>query len=71
MLKWIIFALCIVGIYYFFFKKPKSPKQEDKEKKHQKDSILLECSKCGTYVSSDEAILQDGKYYCSKECAQC
>ncbi|MBX7490913.1 PP0621 family protein [Helicobacter turcicus] len=68
MLKWILFALCIVGIYFFFFKKPKTIHEK---KEHKKDSIMLECATCGTYVSSDEAIIQDGKYYCSKECAQC
>lgn len=69
MLKWILFTLCIVGIYLLFFKKPKATHRENKE--YKKDSIMLECSTCGTYVSSDEAIIQDGKYYCSKECAQC
>ncbi|TLD84024.1 hypothetical protein LS70_004250 [Helicobacter sp. MIT 11-5569] len=67
MLKWIIFALCIFGIYFFFFRKPK----ESQKKEHKKDSIMLECNTCGIYVSSEEAIIQDGKYYCSKECAKC
>ncbi|WP_299548529.1 PP0621 family protein [uncultured Helicobacter sp.] len=68
MLKWIIFALCIVGIYFFFFRKPKA---HINNQEHKKDSIMLECTKCATYVSSDEAIIQDGKYYCSKECSKC
>lgn len=68
MLKWIIFILCIIGIYFFFFRKPKTSQKDYREDK--KDSIMLECAKCGTYVSSDEAIIQDGKYYCSKECSK-
>ncbi|PKT76360.1 PP0621 family protein [Helicobacter winghamensis] len=67
MLKWIIFILCIIGIYFFFFRKP----TQKRNKQNKQDSIMLECTKCGTYVSTDEAIIQDGKYFCSKECAQC
>ncbi len=67
MLKWIIFAICIIGVYYLFFKKPKKPPHNSKKQ----DSIMLECKRCGTYVASEEAIFQDGNSYCSKECAQC
>lgn len=65
MMKFLLFALCIIGIYMLFFKKSKTPKTKSQE------SLMLECAKCGTYVSSDEAILQNGKSYCSKECAKC
>lgn len=73
MLKWILFFICIAGVYFIFFKKPnvKSQTKDSKNPKAPKDSIMLECDKCGTYVSSEEAIIQNGKYYCSKECAQC
>jgi len=70
MLKWILFLVCIAGAYFIFFKKSNA-KPQTKDSKANTDSIMLECSKCGTYVSNEEAIIQNGKYYCSKECAQC
>lgn len=70
MLKWILFLVCIAGAYFIFFKKSNA-KPQTKDSKTHTDSIMLECSKCGTYVSNEEAIIQNGKYYCSKECAQC
>lgn len=57
-------------VYLVFFKK--SREQDIKEKKSKKQEqitdTMVECPKCGTYVSKDEAILSNGKYYCSKEC---
>ena len=29
---------------------------------------MIECESCKTYVSLNEAILSNGKYYCSKDC---
>ena len=63
-MQWLIVILLIAGIYYFVIRKPslKNPKQPSEE-------IMLECEKCGTYISSKEAIIKEGAYYCSKECA--
>ena len=44
----------------------KSKKAE--EKKLDADT-LVECEKCGTYVTIKESILVNGKYYCD-ECAR-
>lgn len=66
MLKWFLLILLFVGIYHLFFRKhtdkPKKPEQKQ-------DSIMLECAECGTYVSSEEVIIKNGKYFCSKECS--
>ncbi len=57
-------------VYMVLFKKKRE--QEIKSKKSKKDEQIsdemIECSVCGTFVSKDEAILSDAKYYCSKEC---
>ena len=31
---------------------------------------MVECQKCGLFISSKDAIIKNGKYYCSKECAE-
>lgn len=69
MLKWFLFILLLVGIYVLFFRNDKKERKETKNPKQNQDSIMLQCTECGTYVSSEEAILKSGKYYCSKECA--
>ena len=31
---------------------------------------MVECPSCKTYVSQKEALLSNGKFYCSKECLE-
>ncbi len=78
-LKILVLLIIIYIIYLIFFKpqtlsvkkernfKPKNPFKR-KEKKEDTE-IMVECEKCGIFISSKEAIIKDGKYYCSKECA--
>jgi uncharacterized protein len=66
--------LLVVGyiIYLVFFKK-KAIQEEQKSKKENKketSDIMVECSECSTFVSQKEAIIKDGKFYCSKKCAK-
>ncbi len=75
MLK-LVFTLAVIGaIYYFLIKKPqvtqKRQERADTETSKPKkgEEIMVECEKCGTFISTHEAIIKDGKYYCSKECA--
>ena len=75
MLK-LVFTIAVIGaIYYFLIKKPQvtQKRQEraeaEKGKPKKDEEIMVECDKCGTYVSSHEAIIKNGVYYCSKECA--
>ena len=59
-------------IYILFFKKNRENtvgSQKNKEQDSLED-VMEECQKCGTYVSKKEAILSNGKYFCSKECLQ-
>lgn len=73
MIKLIVLGLIIYIIYIVFFKKSIPFSQENqvykRRKEREKDAqTVVECKQCGTYVSLDEAILVDGKYFCSKEC---
>ncbi len=58
--KLLVFALIIGVIYFMFFKKKKESSSEEQ--------TMVECSKCGVFVSSKDAFVKDGKFYCSKEC---
>ncbi|WP_024955277.1 PP0621 family protein [Sulfurospirillum arcachonense] len=60
-------------IYIVFFKKPNTTiktKRKEKKKPQPKGDIMMECQQCQTFVSEDDAIIKDGKFYCSKQCAQ-
>ena len=59
--KILLLVAVVAAVYYFFIKKKPLPKESE---------TMVECSKCGTFVSNKEAIIKDGRYYCSKECAE-
>jgi len=79
LLKFIIFAVVFYVIYKLLGgklpeigakggrKSDTIPKGEDKKK--IEEDTLVECEKCGTYVTYKESIIVKGKVYCSKECA--
>lgn len=67
-LKLLIFAIAGVLIYKFFGGKLPSINKNASEKKLDEDT-LMECEKCGTYVTVKESIIVSGKYYCAPECA--
>lgn len=59
-------------IYIMFFKKSNKEIPANKKKNTKnipKGDIMMECKECETFVSEDEVIIKDGKYYCSKKCA--
>lgn len=61
----IIFVLFLV--YIIFFKKNRE-KDIIKKKDIKYEDEMVECPTCGTYISTKESILSNGKHYCSKEC---
>ena len=68
-LKLIIFAVAGYFIYKFLGGKlPTVGRKTRAEKKLDADT-LVECEKCGTYVTVKESILINGKYYCD-ECVE-
>lgn len=62
----IIFVILILFIIYLIFFK-KSRKTGNKSDNLITDE-MVECPSCRTYVSQRDAILSNGKFYCSKEC---
>jgi uncharacterized protein len=75
-LKLVILGLIFFALYRLMGGKlPKMRKggedrvsKGENSKKIQEDT-LIECEKCGTYVTYKESIIIHGKSYCSKECA--
>lgn len=68
--KFLAFVSVIFLVYILFFKKNREANLKNKrdDKYEEITDTMVECPKCGTYVSKDEAILSNGKYYCSREC---
>lgn len=58
--KAIVLALIIVVVYFLLFKK--------RSKRRDRIEEFVPCEKCGTYISAKEALIGNGKYFCSKEC---
>lgn len=72
LLKILGFIAVVVLIYIFFFKNKRKADIEESSKKEQKKlegDTMVECKKCTTFVSHDDAIIKDGCFFCSKECA--
>jgi len=76
LLKLILFGVIFYAVYKLMGgklpqvgsrKKDTIPKEEDRKK--IEEDTLVECEKCGTYVTYKESIIVKGKIYCSKECA--
>lgn len=67
MLKLLLLIGVLVGAYFLFFKKKKlTPPSSDKSA----EEAMIPCAKCDTYVQVKEALMRDGKYYCSRECLE-
>ena len=66
--KLLALMVVIFLVYIVFFKKKRELDKKNNDKYEEITDTLVECPKCGTYVSKDEAILSNGKYFCSSEC---
>lgn len=68
-LKILAIIVVLFLVYLIFFKKGREKDVVTTTKKDEKISDeMVECPSCGTYVSQSEAILSNGKFYCSKDC---
>lgn len=66
-----LFIFILFLIYLLFFKKSREQQVHQNTKiKPEKEEIMVECPTCKVFVSKKEAILSNGRYYCSKECLQ-
>ena len=61
--KILAFGIVVYLIYKFFI--AKKGKNGDNE---MIEDTMVACPTCGTYISKDEAILSNGKYFCSQKC---
>ncbi|MEA3499324.1 MAG: PP0621 family protein [Campylobacterota bacterium] len=55
-------------VYLVFFKRNREKNIKDSKKFDEITDTMVECPTCGTFISKDDAILSNGKYFCSKEC---
>ena len=70
MLKLLLVIAVIAAVYFFFIKKstPLTKERHDKKRDKEEDETLVECEVCSTYITTSEAIISSGKFYCSTEC---
>jgi uncharacterized protein len=66
-LKLIILIAALLGVYKLLG--GKLPTLKSKEEKKIEEDTLVECEACGTFVTTKEAIIAKGTYFCSLECA--
>jgi uncharacterized protein len=59
MLKIVILLIAVTVIFSLFFKR--------KNRSLDGTELMIECSKCGTFISEKEALMKDGRYFC-REC---
>ncbi|MDY3201287.1 MAG: PP0621 family protein [Arcobacter sp.] len=65
-LKVILVIAVAFLVYVFLFKKTRENEINKKDEMITDD--MVECPTCKTYVSKKEAIVSNGKFYCSNEC---
>ena len=70
LVKLLLLGVVLFGVYLVFFKKNREKDNKNKKKYDEITDTMVECPKCGTYTSKDDAILSNAKYFCSKECLQ-
>lgn len=77
--KILVALLVLLAMYLLFFKTGRGDEQQISSKKKRRDKrasspdeeVMLECHKCGTFISNKEAIIgTKGEYFCSRECLQ-
>lgn len=72
LMKALLLAGVLFIIYIMFFKKTDKVENTGRKKSKkpvQKGDIMMECEECETFVGEDDAVIKDGKFYCSKKCA--
>ncbi len=71
LLKLLLIIGVIAAVYFFFFKsKSVETKEPASGGKSDKDEETVECAACGTYITLDDALIKEGRYYCSQECLE-
>ena len=68
MLKWLLIIGVIWFVYNFYIKKKTLFSKSFDQDRELEYNDMVQCSTCKTYIEVNEAILSNGKYYCSREC---
>lgn len=63
-IRLLLLGVVLFVIYFIFFKDRRGKHEE----KNTNDALMVECKKCGIYVSENEAIEKNEQYFCSKSC---
>lgn len=66
-IKLIFVVIVLFLIYLIFFKKSRNSGTNTRNDRKISDE-MVECPSCGVFVSQKEAILSNGRFFCSKEC---
>ena len=69
MLKFLIILLALGVLAYMIARpllKATAPKNGKKDNGNAEE--MRQCNACGVYVSTHEAFIANGRFYCSKEC---
>ncbi len=61
----LIVVVLVVWLGFVLFKKLRKPKSELSQK--PSNNKMLACRVCKTHIPENEAIIHNGKVYCSKE----
>jgi uncharacterized protein len=69
-MKLLLLAGVIAIVYFFFIKKKSATEGSDKTNSETQNNDMVECCVCKTYISLDDAIMHQKKYYCSIECLE-
>jgi uncharacterized protein len=72
-IKILVFLVVLFLVYIVFFKKNREADIKNNGKDSNNDTqkisdTMVECPTCKVFVSKNEAILSNGKYFCSSEC---
>ena len=72
-IKILVFLVVLFLVYILFFKKNREADIKNNRKDSNNDTqkisdTMVECPTCKVFVSKNEAILSNGKYFCSSEC---
>lgn len=70
-LFWVVLAVALY-VAFAFARSRRSTRvghdQKGKKAKNKFPTAMIECPECGAYFPEDEAVLGDGKAYCSERC---
>ncbi|MES9969516.1 MAG: PP0621 family protein [Candidatus Thiodiazotropha sp.] len=65
-LRYIFLALALWGVFLIGRHFWRQSRQKDKPSQQIKSVDSVQCAYCGLHLPRDEAVNEDGKYYCSK-----